>query len=57
MERMSAGMKESLDRVFVDLDGCILSSLSDPGSERLLSPWDAVAGRILILWTETAVKE
>ena len=27
------------------------------GSERVLSPWDAVAGRIPILWTETAVKD
>ena len=57
MQGMSAGMKEALDRVLVNADGCILSSLPDPGSERVLSPWDAVAGRIPILWTETAVKD
>ena len=57
MQGMSEGMKEALDRVLVNADGCILSSLPDPGSERVLSPWDAVAGRIPILWTETAAKD
>ena len=57
IQGMSAGMKEALDRVLVNVDGCILNSLPDPGSERVLSAWDAVAGRIPILWTESAVKD
>ena len=52
MQGMSAGMKDTLDRVLVNADGCILSSLLDPGSGRVLSAWDAVAGRIPILWAE-----
>ena len=49
MRGMSAGMKEALDRVLVNADGCILSSLLDLGSERVLSAWSAVAGRIPII--------
>ena len=33
MQGMSGGMKEALDRVLVNADECILSSLPDPGSE------------------------
>ena len=54
---MSVGMNETLDWGLINADGCILNSLPDPGSERVLSAWDTVAGRIPILWTETAVKD
>ena len=50
-------MKDALSRVLANADGCILSSHPDLASERVLSAWDAVAGRIPILWTETAAKD
>merc|ERR1711965_936302 len=36
MQSISLGMKDALDRVLVNADGCILSSHPDPGSERVL---------------------
>ena len=53
---MSLRMQEAFMNTLVMVDGCLLMGV-DEGVDGQLTAWDAVSGRIPILWTEAAMTD
>jgi len=53
---MSLRMQEAFMNTLVMVDGCLLTGVGE-GVDGQLTAWDAVSGRIPILWTEAAMTD
>ena len=53
---MSLRIQEAFMNTLVMVDGCLLTGVGE-GVDGQLTAWDAVSGRIPILWTEAAMTD